>query len=66
MGSSLERHRHVHGPQVRHPEEQQKILSLFYSFFNPILNPLIYSLRSKEVKGALRRVLFKESHFLLE
>ncbi|KAB0343511.1 hypothetical protein FD754_020437 [Muntiacus muntjak] len=53
-------------PKSRHPEEQQKILFLFYSFFNPMLNPLIYSLRNAEVKGALRRALFKESHFLLE
>ncbi|XP_070474241.1 olfactory receptor 2A5 [Equus przewalskii] len=47
-------------PKSRHPEEQQKILSLFYSLFNPMLNPLIYSLRNAEVKGALRRVLWKE------
>ncbi|KAG3277286.1 olfactory receptor 2A1/2A42-like [Ictidomys tridecemlineatus] len=49
-------------PQSRHPEEQQKILFLFYSFFNPMLNPLIYSLRNAEVKGALRRALYKEGH----
>ncbi|XP_004008193.3 olfactory receptor 2A5 [Ovis aries] len=47
-------------PKSRHPEEQQKVLSLFYSLFNPMLNPLIYSLRNKEVKGAFRRVLWKE------
>ncbi|VTJ63012.1 Hypothetical predicted protein [Marmota monax] len=49
-------------PQSRHPEEQQKILFLFYSFFNPMLNPLIYSLRNAEVRGALQRALYKESH----
>ncbi|ELW72872.1 olfactory receptor 2A1/2A42 [Tupaia chinensis] len=48
-------------PKSRHPEEQQKILFLFYSFFNPMLNPLIYSLRNTEVKGALRRLLCKEN-----
>ncbi|KAM4874429.1 olfactory receptor 2A1/2A42-like [Thomomys bottae] len=47
-------------PKSDHPEEQQKILFLFYSFFNPLLNPLIYSLRNAEVKGALRRALCKE------
>nr|XP_012623587.1 olfactory receptor 2A14-like [Microcebus murinus] len=47
-------------PKSRHPEEQQKVLFLFYSFFNPMLNPLIYSLRNAEVKGALRRALRKE------
>ncbi|XP_012978225.3 olfactory receptor 2A12-like [Mesocricetus auratus] len=49
-------------PKSQHPEEQQKILSLFYSLFNPMLNPLIYSLRNAEVKGALRRILWKGSH----
>ncbi|XP_044533521.1 olfactory receptor 2A5-like [Gracilinanus agilis] len=49
-------------PKSSHPEEQQKILSLFYSLFNPMLNPLIYSLRNAEVKGALRRMLKKENH----
>ncbi|XP_021046653.1 olfactory receptor 2A14-like [Mus pahari] len=47
-------------PKSQHPEMQQKILSLFYSLFNPMLNPLIYSLRNAEVKGALRRSLLKE------
>ncbi|XP_008562627.1 PREDICTED: olfactory receptor 2A14-like [Galeopterus variegatus] len=47
-------------PTSHHPEEQQKILSLFYSLVNPMLNPLIYSLRNVEVKGALRRALWKE------
>ncbi|XP_004629073.1 olfactory receptor 2A5 [Octodon degus] len=46
-------------PKSRHPEEQRKILSLFYSLVNPMLNPLIYSLRNAEVKGALQRALWK-------
>ncbi|XP_074049582.1 olfactory receptor 2A5-like [Macrotis lagotis] len=48
-------------PNSSHSEEQQKILSLFYSLFNPTLNPLIYSLRNSEVKGAMRRALGKDS-----
>ncbi|XP_044533530.1 olfactory receptor 2A1/2A42-like [Gracilinanus agilis] len=47
-------------PKSKNSGEQQKILFLFYSFFNPSLNPLIYSLRNSEVKGALRRVLRKD------
>uniref|UniRef100_A0A8C6H0Q2 Olfactory receptor n=1 Tax=Mus spicilegus TaxID=10103 RepID=A0A8C6H0Q2_MUSSI len=49
-------------PKSQHPEELQKILFLFYSFFNPMLNPLIYSLRNAEVNGALRRSLCNENH----
>ncbi|KAM5303216.1 olfactory receptor 2A12-like [Glossophaga mutica] len=46
-------------PKSEHFQEQRKILSLFYSLFNPMLNPLIYSLRNAEVKGAVWRFLGK-------
>ncbi|XP_055292545.1 olfactory receptor 11H4 [Moschus berezovskii] len=36
----------------------QKILTLVYSIMTPFLNPLIYSLRNKDMKLALRNVLF--------
>ncbi|XP_051007477.1 olfactory receptor 2A12-like [Acomys russatus] len=47
-------------PRSKNSQDQRKVLSLFYSLFNPMLNPLIYSLRNTEVKGALRRVLWKQ------
>ncbi|XP_010976802.1 olfactory receptor 5AC2 isoform X2 [Camelus dromedarius] len=40
-------------------EDQDKIYSLFYTIIIPLLNPFIYSLRNKEVIGALRRVAKK-------
>ncbi|XP_007957536.2 olfactory receptor 15-like, partial [Orycteropus afer afer] len=40
-------------------QDQGKFISLFYSVVTPMVNPLIYTLRNKEVKGALRRVLGK-------
>ncbi|XP_032722761.1 olfactory receptor 13 [Lontra canadensis] len=45
------------GPRYGNPNEQKKYLLLFHSLFNPMLNPLIYSLRNLEVKNALKRVL---------
>ena len=37
-------------------KEQEKLVSVFYAMMTPMLNPLIYSLRNKDVKGALRKV----------
>ncbi|KAB1275966.1 Olfactory receptor 2A25 [Camelus dromedarius] len=48
------------GPHYGDPKERKKYLLLFHSLFNPMLNALIYSLRNKEVKAALKRMLEKE------
>ncbi|XP_040211677.1 olfactory receptor 1361-like [Rana temporaria] len=36
-----------------------RLVSVLYTFFTPFLNPVIYSLRNKELKGAVRRALVK-------
>ncbi|XP_074811492.1 olfactory receptor 5AR1-like [Natator depressus] len=44
-------------PSSKYPIDQDKIISLFYTLVIPMLNPLIYSLRNKEVKEAFMRML---------
>ncbi|XP_001375676.2 olfactory receptor 1030-like [Monodelphis domestica] len=37
--------------------EQGKIVAVFYIFVSPMLNPMIYSLRNKDVKDAVKRII---------
>uniref|UniRef100_A0A670JH48 Olfactory receptor n=1 Tax=Podarcis muralis TaxID=64176 RepID=A0A670JH48_PODMU len=46
-------------PGSRKLRYTKKIFSLFYTVLTPMVNPLIYSLRNKEVKEALQRVIRK-------
>ncbi|XP_008850692.1 olfactory receptor 11H6-like [Nannospalax galili] len=44
-------------PNSGNPAGTQKIVTLIYSSVTPLVNPLIYSLRNKDVKAALRKIL---------
>ncbi|KAB1281066.1 putative olfactory receptor 2W6 [Camelus dromedarius] len=47
-------------------QDQGKFLTLFYCLVTPTLNPFIYTLRNKDVKGATRKVLGKDPCSLLD
>ncbi|XP_066476920.1 LOW QUALITY PROTEIN: olfactory receptor 5AP2-like [Tiliqua scincoides] len=46
--------------------DKDRVVSVFYTVVNPMLNPLIYSLRNKEVKDALKRMLKQKNGFSMQ
>ncbi|XP_073922590.1 olfactory receptor 8K5-like [Castor canadensis] len=52
-------------PKSTHSFETDKIASVFYTLVSPMLNPLIYSLRNKEVKNAFHRVFKNQCKFCI-
>ncbi|XP_078520433.1 olfactory receptor 13D1-like [Lissotriton helveticus] len=49
-------------PSSSHSQTQDSLISAIYSVVIPMLNPIIYSLRNQDVKGALKRVMKRNLH----
>ncbi|XP_068845101.1 olfactory receptor 8U9 [Capricornis sumatraensis] len=48
-------------PSSNHSLDTDKMASVFYTVIIPMLNPLLYSLRNKEVKAALKKVIMNRN-----
>ncbi|KAM9294490.1 olfactory receptor 12D1-like [Gastrophryne carolinensis] len=54
------------GPTTGSSLEQDRISAILVTVVTPALNPIIYTLRNVEVKGAIRRIFLKnQEHFIL-
>ncbi|XP_028625958.1 olfactory receptor 5B3-like [Grammomys surdaster] len=51
-------------PSSSHSMDTDKIVSVFYTMIIPMLNPVVYSLRNKEVKSAFKKVVEKAKYSL--
>ncbi|DAA16271.1 TPA: olfactory receptor Olr1654-like [Bos taurus] len=49
-------------PSSSDSQDQDKFMSLFYTVIIPMTNPLIYTLRNRDVKGAMKKMLWKNSY----
>nr|XP_020663077.1 olfactory receptor 5F1-like [Pogona vitticeps] len=52
-------------PSSSHSVEQDRFISLLYTVITPLLNPLIYSFRNKEMQAAFLNIFGKKEHVLL-
>ncbi|XP_027628481.1 olfactory receptor 13D1 [Tupaia chinensis] len=51
-------------PKSKDTKISDEIIGLFYGVVTPMLNPIIYSLRNKEVKDAANKVLNRHLHMM--
>ncbi|XP_054567954.1 olfactory receptor 10J1-like [Eptesicus fuscus] len=47
-------------PESENTKDQDQLISVAYTIFTPLLNPVVYTLRNKEVKNALHRAISRK------
>nr|XP_011768316.1 olfactory receptor 10J1-like [Macaca nemestrina] len=47
-------------PKSENTRDQDQLISVTYTVFTPLLNPVVYTLRNKEVKNAIHRAIGKK------
>ncbi|XP_037696018.1 olfactory receptor 1S1-like [Choloepus didactylus] len=52
-------------PSSTHTDDRDKIGAVLFTVMIPMVNPFIYSLRNKDMKGALRRLIHRKKFLLL-
>lgn len=52
-------------PSSTHPDDKDKIGAVLFTVVTPMMNPFIYSLRNKDMKDALRKLINRKSFFSL-
>lgn len=50
-------------PSSAYSAERDKVAAVMYTVVTPVMNPFIYSLRNKDMKGAVRRLLIRKTYF---
>ncbi|KAG8544734.1 hypothetical protein GDO81_021991 [Engystomops pustulosus] len=49
-------------PRSSYSPEQDRIVSILYTVVTPMLNPMIYSIRNKDIKKSIKKTMRKLSH----
>ncbi|KAB1272790.1 Olfactory receptor 1S1 [Camelus dromedarius] len=47
-------------PSFTHPDDRDQIGAVLFTVVAPMMNPFIYSLRNKDMKGALRKLICRK------
>ncbi|XP_071972485.1 olfactory receptor 5V1-like [Engystomops pustulosus] len=48
-------------PRSSYSPEQDRIVSILYTVVTPMLNPMIYSIRNKDIKKSIKKLVYKPS-----